>query len=115
MPRRSRNRGSGSHAPQSLLILHLDANKLRGDGLHLEKVAEFSGVLSSAAFGAPGAEARFAVGSDHGLSVAGGGPGRPGEEGGGELGEGGVGVAEERLAAGRIEGGGQLGMGGELI
>lgn len=53
MTRQSRNKGSVSRAPQSLLILHLDADKLRGDGLHLEKVAQFSGVLSSAAFGAP--------------------------------------------------------------
>jgi len=42
-----------SRAPQSLLILHLDAGKLRTDGLHLDEVAQFSGVLSSIAFGAP--------------------------------------------------------------
>jgi hypothetical protein len=40
-------------APQSLLILHLDAEKLRADGLHLNEVAEFSGALSAIALGSP--------------------------------------------------------------
>ncbi len=40
-------------APQSLLILHLDAERLRADGLHLGDVAQFSGALSAVAFGAP--------------------------------------------------------------
>jgi hypothetical protein len=46
-------RRRASSAPQSLLILHLDAEKLRGDGLHLDKIAQFSAVLSTIAFGAP--------------------------------------------------------------
>jgi hypothetical protein len=37
--------------PQSLLILHLDAEKLHADGLHLGDVAEFSAALSATAFG----------------------------------------------------------------
>lgn len=37
--------------PQSLLILHLDADKLRTDGLHLGEVASFSGSASSVLFG----------------------------------------------------------------
>jgi hypothetical protein len=53
----SDSRGSSTRrspsAPQSLLILHLDADKLRRDGLHLGDVARFSGALSTIAFGAP--------------------------------------------------------------
>ncbi len=37
--------------PQSLLILHLDAEKLHADGLHLGDVASFSGVLSQEILG----------------------------------------------------------------
>jgi len=40
-------------AAQSLLILHLDAEKLRSDGLHLGDVADFSGALSAIGLGAP--------------------------------------------------------------
>lgn len=40
-----------STKPQSLLILHLDAEKLHADGLHLGDVAQYSGVLSAAALG----------------------------------------------------------------
>jgi hypothetical protein len=45
--------GRASTASQSLLILHLDADKLRADGLHLNHVARFSGAISSTALGAP--------------------------------------------------------------
>ncbi len=52
--RRSRRPTSRSKVgPQSLLILHLDVEKLRSDGLHLNDVAQFSGALSAVAFGAP--------------------------------------------------------------
>jgi len=44
---------SSPRTPQSLLILHLDAEKLRRDGLHLGDVAAFSGALSSLVLGAP--------------------------------------------------------------
>jgi hypothetical protein len=43
--------------PQSLLILHLDAEKLRGDGLHLGDVAEYSAMLSMGALGSSAAVA----------------------------------------------------------
>ncbi len=49
----SKKRRRSPSAVQSLLILHLDAEKLRGDGLHLGDVAEFSGALSALALGAP--------------------------------------------------------------
>ncbi len=39
-------------SPQSLLILHLDADRLRNDGLHLGDVAQFSGEFSRIALGA---------------------------------------------------------------
>lgn len=39
--------------PQSLLILHLDAEKLKRDGLHLGEVAEYSATLSTVLLGAP--------------------------------------------------------------
>ena len=38
---------------QSLLILHLDADRLRADRLHLGDVAQFTGALSTIALGAP--------------------------------------------------------------
>ncbi len=47
-----RRASARSSKPQSLLILHLDADKLRRDGLHLEEVAHFSATLSSVLFGA---------------------------------------------------------------
>jgi hypothetical protein len=47
-----KSRPTAASAPQSLLILHLDAERLRSDGLHLNEVAQFSGALSSIAFGA---------------------------------------------------------------
>jgi hypothetical protein len=43
--------------PQSLLILHLDAEKLRSDGLHLGDAAKFSATLAALAFGS-GVEVR---------------------------------------------------------
>lgn len=53
----SRKRTAGGRrrgpAPQSLLILHLDADRLRADGLHLGDVAQFMGALSTIALGAP--------------------------------------------------------------
>jgi hypothetical protein len=49
----SKKRRRAPSAVQSLLILHLDAEKLRSDGLHLGDVAEFSGTLSAIALGAP--------------------------------------------------------------
>ncbi len=49
-PRRGRRTSS---APQSLLILHLDADRLRADGLHLGSVAQFTGALSTIELGAP--------------------------------------------------------------
>ena len=39
--------------PQSLLILHLDADRLRADGLHLGKVARFAGAVSTLALRSP--------------------------------------------------------------
>lgn len=41
-----------ARAPQSLLILHLDAGQLRIDGLHLGEVAQFAGALSKVALSA---------------------------------------------------------------
>jgi hypothetical protein len=46
--------------PQSLLILHLDAGKLREDGLYLGDVAQFSGMVAALALGSP-AEVREAT------------------------------------------------------
>jgi hypothetical protein len=40
-------------APQSVLVLHLDADRLRRDGLHLGEVAHLAGALSALAFDAP--------------------------------------------------------------
>lgn len=42
---------SASKRPSSLLFLHLNANQLRADGLHLERVATFTGVLVSLGLG----------------------------------------------------------------
>jgi hypothetical protein len=49
-PRRLRQKRV--RGPQSLLILHLDADKLRGDGLHFGEVAQFAGMLSATTLGA---------------------------------------------------------------
>jgi hypothetical protein len=50
--RRRTSRRKPAQEPQSLLILHLDAGKLRADGLHLGEVASFSATLSATALGA---------------------------------------------------------------
>lgn len=54
VPKRTKNGSSRSRVakPQSLLILHLNAAKLRADGLHLGDVAQYSAAISSVALGA---------------------------------------------------------------
>lgn len=56
---RAKRRRTAS-GPQSLLILHLDAGKLREDGLYLGDAARFSSMVSAIALGSP-AEVREAT------------------------------------------------------
>lgn len=52
-PKRPARRKRRGLPPQSLLVLHLDADRLRADGLHLGDVAHFTGALSTIALSAP--------------------------------------------------------------
>jgi hypothetical protein len=70
-PARRTRRSAAARRPQSLLILHLDANKLHSDRLHLGDVADFSASIAALGLGSS-VERADVTDSAHLLKVLGG-------------------------------------------